>query len=303
MSFNTWAGLAGLLILAPLLPGIALKIRARLTGRTGAPLLQLYYDVPKLLRRGRAVSPTVSWLFPLAPAACLTATVAAACLVPVGGAAAPVHFPGDMIALAGLLALGRYCLALGSLDTGSSFEGMGVSRELAVSMFAEPALFLVFVILAVATRQASLSGMLGAPLAASWSAAPAALVMAAIVLLVVLIGETGRGPVDDPTTHLELTMIHEVMILEYGGPDLALILLAGALRLGLMAALLAGIVLPWIPVPPGLAPAACGLLTLAIAAAVGLIETLLARLRLDRVPLFLISASIAGLLGCLLLFR
>ena len=303
MPASSWAGALALLALAPALPGLALKTRAWLTGRTGSPVLQPYRDIAKLLRRGRIESRGGGWPLAYAPAASAAAGAAALCFVPVAGRPAMVSFPGDLIVFAGLLALGRFFLGLGSLDAGSSFQGMGASRELAVSIFGEPALLLSFLVLVLATRQLSLSGIFAARLQESWAAAPAALVMAAVALFIVMLAEAGRGPVDDPTTHLELTMIHEVMVLEYGGPDLALVLASVALRFALFAALLAGLVTPRLGLAARFVPIAFAGFLVLIPVAVGTLETLVARLRLSRVPLLLISASIVSLLGCLLVLR
>jgi formate hydrogenlyase subunit 4 len=224
----------------------------------------------------------------------------AACLLPLDGRHAVFAFPGDMVAFAALLACGRFALTLAGLDTGSSFEGMGASRELSLGSLVEPTLFLGFAALALSTRTLSLSGMLGAPLAAAWPEASASLVMLAVSLFALLLTEAGRLPVDDPATHLELTMIHEVTVLDHGGPDLALILYAGALRFGLFGALVVGVMAPRAHLG---VPAAIGLLVLglgALAVLVGVVESIMARLRLLHVPQFLLAAMALSALGLLL---
>jgi formate hydrogenlyase subunit 4 len=202
-----------------------------------------------------------------------------------------------------LLALGRFLLVLAALDTGSSFEGMGASRDAAFASLVEPALFLGFVVLALGTGQRSLSGMLGGeagggPL--SWGAAAPSLAMVAVSLFFVLLAESSRVPVDDPATHLELTMIHEVAVLDHSGPDLALLLYGGALRMGLFAALPVGVLVS----RAGLAaPLALGALlagTVVVAVVVGVVESSMARLRLSRVPQFLVAASVLASLGVIL---
>ena len=208
-----------------------------------------------------------------------------------------MRFSGDLVAFAALLALGRFLLVLAALDTGSSFEGMGASREAAFSAFAEPALFLCFAGLALARGDLSLSGMLAGPLGA---AGPAPLLMIAASLFLVLLAETSRVPVDDPATHLELTMIHEVLVLDSSGPDLALIQYGSALKLALFGALIVGVLVPRAPLP---GPAALGLLVLGlvgVAVLVGVVESLMARLRLSRVPQFLVAASVLAALGLVL---
>ena len=158
------------------------------------------------------------------------------------------------MAFAGLLGLGRFALVLAGLDTGSSFEGMGASREVTVAAFAEPALFLCFTVLVLATGEVSLAGMLGEPLAAVWSGAAPSLVLAAAELFMLALAETSRVPVDDPATHLELTMIHEVIVLDHSGPDLGLILFGAAVKLALFGALVTGVLVPLGLLPAWLAP-------------------------------------------------
>ncbi len=290
----TWTSLAAfgtLLLVAPLLPGVAAKTKALLTGRRGAPVLQLYRDLHKLWGKGAVYSTTTTWLFRLAPVVVVATALMAACVVPLDGRHALVSFTGDLVTFAYLLGLGRFMLVLAGLDTGSSFEGMGASREVTFSAFAEPALFLCFAGLALATRDLSLTGMLGAP----------SLVMIGVSLFLVLLAEASRVPVDDPATHLELTMIHEVIVLDHSGPDLALILYGSALKLALFGALLVGVFVPRATLP---GPAAIGLLGIglvAVALLVGVVESVMARLRLSRVPQFLIAGSVLASLGVILL--
>jgi formate hydrogenlyase subunit 4 len=295
--------LGALLLAAPALPGIAARTTALLTGRRGAPVLQPYRDLARLLRKGAVFSGTTTWVFRAAPAMLLATTLLAASLVPLDGQA-PVHgFAGDLIAFAALLALGRLALVLGGLDTGSSFEGMGASRELAVSVFAEPALFAAFVTLALATGSLSLGGILGPPLAGAWGHAAASVALVAASLFVVLLAEASRGPVDDPATHLELTMIHEVTILDHSGPDLAVLLYAGALRFALFAALVIAVLVPRARLSPAAAVAflAAGLAGMAVL--VGIVESVMARLRMIHIPQFLVAAGALAVLGGLLLLR
>jgi formate hydrogenlyase subunit 4 len=293
--------LALLLALAPLLPGVATRTRALLTGRRGAPVFQLYADLAKLARKGVVYSTSTTWIFQLAPVVVTVTALLAACLLPLDGRRAMVSFSGDLVAFASLLALGRFALVLAGLDTGSSFEGMGTSREVTFASFAEPALFLCFIALARATGSLSLAGMLGGPLADAWPAAAPSLLMVGAALFAVLLAETSRVPVDDPATHLELTMIHEVIILDHSGPDLALILYGSAVKLALFGALLVGVLLPRVQFPAlaSLALLAVGLV--AVAALVGVVESVMARLRLDRVPQFLVAASALAFFSVVLL--
>ncbi len=297
------AGLIALGILglvAPAMQGIAGKTKSLLTGRRGPPVLQPYADLRKLLRKRAVYSRTTTWVFRAGPVVMLVTLVVAALLVPLDGRAAPVRFSGDLVAFAGLLALGRFALVLAGLDTGSSFEGLGASREVTIATFAEPTLFLCFIALVLATGDLSLSGMLGTPLAAAWPRAGASLSLVGISLFVLLLAENSRVPVDDPATHLELTMIHEVMVLDHGGPDLALILYGGALKLALFGVLVVSVFVP----RAGFAgPAALALLFAGlgvVAVGVGVVESVMARLRLARVPQLLVGAAALALFATIL---
>jgi formate hydrogenlyase subunit 4 len=295
--------LAAVLAIAPALPGIANRTRSLLTGRRGAPVLQLYSDLSKLLRKGVVYSRTTTVVFRAAPVVLMASVLVAALLLPLDGRAAPFGFSGDLVAFAGLLALGRFALVLAALDTGSSFEGMGSSREVMVAAFAEPALLLVFTVLVLATGSLSLGGMLGMPLAGVWPAAAPSLVLAGTSLFMLLLAENARVPVDDPATHLELTMIHEVMVLDHSGPDLALILYAGSVKFALFGALAAGILVPRGLFDPWVAVAVLLIGLVAIAVVVGIIEATMARLRMDRIPPFLVAAAALAGFGVILLLR
>jgi formate hydrogenlyase subunit 4 len=301
MSAMPLASLALLLVLAPLLPGVATRTRALLTGRRGAPILQLYFDLAKLWRKGVVYSSSTTWIFRMAPVAVTVTPIVAACLLPLDGREAVASFSGDLIAFAALLALGRFALVLAGLDTGSSFEGMGASREVTFASFAEPALFLCFIALVRATGSLSLGGMLGVPLTDAWAAEAPSLLMVGAALFAVLLAENSRVPVDDPATHLELTMIHEVIILDHSGPDLALILYGSALKLALFGALLVGVLVPRAHLPPAAALVLLAVGLLAVAALVGVVESVMARLRLDRVPQFLVAASALAFFAVVLL--
>ncbi|HEV8612846.1 MAG TPA: NADH-quinone oxidoreductase subunit H, partial [Gemmatimonadales bacterium] len=227
--------LALVLLLAPLLPGVATRTRALLTGRRGAPVYQLYADLWKLVRRGAVYSSTTTAMFRVAPLAVAATTVLAAMLLPLDGHAGMLGFSGDVLAFAGLLGLGRFLLVLAALDTGSSFEGMGASREVTFASLVELGLFFAIATLSVVSRELSLAGMFAGPLSRPGPGTTASLVMVAAGLFALLLAECARVPVDDPATHLELTMIHEVMVLDHSGPDLALLLYAGAVKLAVFA--------------------------------------------------------------------
>jgi formate hydrogenlyase subunit 4 len=289
------------LLLAPLLLGVIHRVKALVAGRRGPPLLQVYYDVGKLLRRGAVYSRTTTWLFRAGPLVNLAAVGAALLLTPLGGVPAALAFPGDLFVAVYLLALGRFFTVLAALDTGSAFEGMGGSREVQFSALAEPAVLVALAVLARLTQGFSLSAMLPAVTPALWAAGGASLALLAVALFVVLLAENARIPFDDPNTHLELTMIHEVMVLDHGGPDFALITYGAALKLWLFAALLAGLVVPvrtgtlWLDAAAALGGVA------AVGVAVGLVESCMARLRLVRVPQLLVSATVLAVLAFLLL--
>jgi formate hydrogenlyase subunit 4 len=291
-----------LLVLAPALPGVAAKTKAWLTGRRGAPVMQLYWDLGRLWGKGVVYSTTTTWMFRFAPVVGVVTPLLAGLLLPLNGDAAVLGFAGDFVAFAGLLALGRFALVLAALDTGSSFEGMGASREATFASLVEPALFISFLVLALATGQQSLSGMLGAgggP-GSSWRTAATSLAMVAVSLFFVLLAEASRVPVDDPATHLELTMIHEVAVLDHSGPDLALLIYGGALRMALFAALLVGVLMPRAELPAPLTLAVLIGGSILVAVAVGVVESSMARLRLSRVPQFLVAASVLASLGAIL---
>jgi formate hydrogenlyase subunit 4 len=303
VSASALAALAVMLAFAPALPGITVKSKALLAGRRGAPVLQLYWDLAKLMRKGAVYSRTTTWVFRAGPIVMLASLLVAALFLPLDGRASLLGFDGDLIAFAGLLGLGRFALVLAGLDTGSSFEGMGASREVAFASFAEPGLFLCLIALVLATGQLSLGGALGAPLAATWPGAAPALVLVGISLFVLLLAENSRVPVDDPATHLELTMIHEVIVLDHSGPDLALILAGSALKLAVFGALVVGVFVPRAGLPPALAILALLAGLALVAVLVGVVESVMARLRLTRVPQLLVGAGTLALFAVILLLR
>jgi formate hydrogenlyase subunit 4 len=293
----------GLLLIAPpLFLGVIQRVKALVAGRTGPPLLQPYRDLGRLLRKGAVYSRTTTWLFRAGPIVSLAATLCAGLLVPLHAGAAPLGFSGDVIAFAYLLALARFATLLAALDVGSSFEGMGASREAGFAALAEPALFLGLAIVCIPAGGASFeSAWAGLPWK-TWGAAHPALLAAVGALFMYLIAENARIPVDDPATHLELTMIHEVMVLDHSGPDLGLILYGSAVKLFAVGALLVHLILP-VPAAGGWAGVAillAGQFLLAIA--VGVVESSMARLRLPRVPQFLIAGSVLAVMGIVALF-
>jgi formate hydrogenlyase subunit 4 len=285
------------LVAAPLLPGLINRVKSVFAGRRGPPVLQLYFDLAKLLRKGAVYSRTTTWVFRASPLIGVAAPVLALALVPAGSAAALVAFPGDLLLMAYVLALARFFLVLAALDTGSSFEGMGASREVAFSALAEPAFLLALAAMARQAHAPSLTAALGAPTALNDLGMLPLLLLVAMALLLVLLVENARVPVDDPNTHLELTMIHEVLILDYSGPDLALALYGASLKLWLFSAILSDVLLAGLAGDVLLRGAAHLAGIIAIAGVVGVIESCMARLRMVRVPHLLVAAGAFAVLA------
>lgn len=290
--------------LSPLLAGLITRTKAVIAGRRGAPILQLYFDLIKLFGKEMVLSSTTTWVFRAGPVLAMAVPILAALFVPFGGMAAPLSFSGDLILFVYLFALSRFFTVLAALDTGSSFEGMGAAREATFSCLAEPTIFAVFIVLARISDSFSLNQMLSAPqnnIAHPHTGVP--LILAAVCLFIILLVENCRIPFDDPNTHLELTMIHEVMVLDHSGPDLALILYGSAMKLFVIAALLASFFVPHSPESPLLATVAFVVIILALAIVVGLVESAMARLRLVRVPQLLVGAALLSFFALVLLLR
>lgn len=292
------------LLFAPLLMGVINRTKAIVAGRRGQPLFQLYHDVFKLLRKGAVYSGTTTWVFRTGPLVGLSAATVALLLVPFAGVPALISFPGDVLLFAYLFGLMRFFTIIAALDTGSSFEGMGASREAAFSALAEPALLLGLATMARRASSYSLSGMYGGMnLFGLGPHGGPVLLLVAAAFIVVYLAENSRIPFDDPTTHLELTMIHEVMVLDHGGPDFAFVQYAAALKLWALGSLVVGILLPvrsgWLAIDVGAALAGMALLAIAT----GLIESTMARLRLVRVPQLLVAATVLSALAFVLVLR
>jgi formate hydrogenlyase subunit 4 len=299
------AALAHLLVfltVPPLLLGLVQRVKAIFAGRRGPPLFQVYYDLHKLLRKEAVYSRTTTWVFRAGPVVSLAAVVTGGLLVPIAGIPGPLAFSGDFILLAYLLAMARFFTVLAAMDTGSSFEGMGASREVTFGSLTEPVLFAGLLVLAVGSHSLSLSYILGPGLHDLWVRAGPALVLVAVSFAILLLAENCRIPVDDPSTHLELTMIHEVMVLDHGGPDLAFILYGAALKFFLFAAILVRLVLPVGADQPLLEAGLFlgGLLLVSVL--VGTIESSMARLRLMRVPALLGGALVLATVAIAVLF-
>ena len=288
--------LAVWLLIAPLLPGIINKVKAWVAGRRGPPVLQLYYDLARLWQKSVVLSTLASPGFIVGPAIAWVAVAGAALLVPVGPAGGAVSFRGDMLVLIYLLALARFCTAWAALETGSAFEGMGAAREVSYAVLAEAAIITALLALCIQTGSAALVTML-AP-----AAGPGAVLLAA-GLFTVLLAENCRVPFDDPNTHLELTMIHEVMVLDHSGPPFAVVLHGASVKLLLFALLLTEAVLPVGQLSPLAATGALLGGVLAVTIGVGLVESLLARFAFRRVPLLLTTAFLLCLFALLMAWK
>jgi formate hydrogenlyase subunit 4 len=295
------------LALSPLLLGFTRKVKARLLRRRGPPVLQPYRDLLKLIRKHVALAENASWLFRSGPYMIFAATWVAAALIPTFATGLIFSWVGDLIAIIALVGSARFFLALTGMDVGTSFGGIGSSREMLFASLAEPAMIMIVFAVALIAGSTQLSFI--ASYMQDHVSLRVSLGLALIALIIVAVAENARIPVDNPATHLELTMVHEAMVLEYSGRHLAMIELAAAVKLLLYISLIACIFVPW-----GLAPAGGGLPAYAIGAAsylgklmaggflLVLFETSIAKMRVFRVPQFLGTALMLGLLGTLLLF-
>ncbi len=287
----------------PLLIGVMRKVRARLEGRVGAPILQPLADLRKLLAKGRVHPRESSWVFAVGPSMLLATTLAAAAVAPLVSVRPAGASSADFFAVVFVLLLGSVSLALGALDTGTAFAGMGASRSTTIAALAEPALFVAILALAIPAHTSNLPRLVLLGLDHPASLAGPARLLALASLVVVILAETGRLPVDNPATHLELTMIHEAMVLEYAGRDLALVTLGESARLALLLAILVNLAVPWgVAVHPGAAWILLGAAVLAakvtlVGALIALVEVGLAKLRLFRLPELLAGGFLLALLG------
>jgi formate hydrogenlyase subunit 4 len=296
------------LLLAPLLAGFVRKIKARFQSRRGPPLIQPYLDLARLMRKEVVLAENASWLFRVIPYLIFAAAWVAASLVPTFQTGLLFSWSADLIAIIALLGSARFFLALAGLDVGTSFGGIGASREVMIASLAEPAMIMIVFTLALIAGSTQLSTMAGY-MVSSAVGLRVSLGLALLALIMVAVAENARIPVDNPATHLELTMVHEAMVLEYSGRHLALIELSASLKLLLYVSLIACLFTPWGLAAPG---AAAGALAIGVAAYLGklavgglllaLLETSIAKMRVFRVPEFLGAALMLGLLATLLLF-
>jgi formate hydrogenlyase subunit 4 len=300
--------IALLLVLAPLLSGCIKNWKAKLQNRQGPRVWQPYLDLLKFLRKDMVISEHASWIFRAMPYVLFIATLLAGLMMPLVSVTAPLSLFGGVLAFIGLLALGRFFLALAGLDPASSFGGMGSSREVTIAAMAEPALMLAVFTVAITAGSTNLSQMLAAAQGPTWRLVNPAHLLAFAALFIVLLAETGRLPVDNPATHLELTMIHEAMILEYSGRYLALIEWSAWVKQLILMALLVNIFFPvgiattWSAASLGMGLVWFMAKLLVLAGAVVLVETTNAKLRLFRVPDLLTAAFILATLALLSTF-
>ena len=296
------------LLAAPLLTGFVRKVKARLQRRAGPPLLQVYRDLARLVAKEAVVPEASSWLFRVSPYVIFAATWVAAALVPEFATNLQFSWSGDLIVIAALLGSARFFQMLAALDSGTAFGGIGASREAMLASLAEPAMLMIVFTVALVAGTSQLSAI-ATFMHSGAEGLRLSLALGLVALVMVGLTETGRFPVDNPATHLELTMVHEAMVLEYSGRHLALIELAGAMRLLLYMSLIACIFAPFGIAQPGAGPAslALGLLSYAGKLGAGAValagfETTIAKMRVFRIPNFVGAALMLGLLGTLLLF-
>lgn len=291
------------LVLAPGLVGLVRWMKARLQGRRGAPIWQPYLELRKLFAKQVVVSENASWIFHVAPFGVFVTAVAVTLLLPLLTVPLPLDPAGDLLAVVYLLLLGTFFLALAGLDPGSAFGGMGSSREMTVAALAEPTVALAIFALALGAGSTNLGQIVARTLADPLAVISPGHLLGFAALFIVMLAETGRLPVDNPATHLELTMIHEAMVLEYSGRYLALIEWAAALKLLVFFTLLGNLFIPWgvatTLTPASLLMAAGALLVklVVLAGAVAVLETRVAKLRLFRVPELISASFVLGLLA------
>ncbi|HEY7204835.1 MAG TPA: NADH-quinone oxidoreductase subunit H [Methylomirabilota bacterium] len=291
------------LAIAPGVVGLIRWLKARMQSRRGAPVWQPYLELRKLFAKEVVVSTSASWLFRLAPYVVFASTLAVTALLPILAVPLPLDVVGDLLVVVYLLLLGTVFLALAGLDTGSPFGGMGASREMTVASLAEPSIAVAMFALALGAGSTNLGQIVARAMARPAEAVSPGYLLAFTALFIVTLAETGRLPVDNPATHLELTMIHEAMVLEYSGRYLALVEWAGALKLLVFLTLLANLFVPWgVAVSPGPAALAGAVVAYVakiaiLAAGVAVFEVRVAKLRLFRVPELLSVSFVLALLA------
>jgi len=296
------------LAIAPLVTGAIRTMKARLQTRRGPAIWQPYLEIHKLLQKGMVIPDTASWLFSVTPWVVFITAAMVGLLIPMVATQAPLSLFGGVLAVVYLLALGRFFLALGGLDAGTPFGGLGSSREMTISAIAEPAMMLAIFTVAISANSTDLSEVAKSAIGQSWRFLAPSQMLAFGAMFIVLIAETGRIPVDNPATHLELTMIHEAMILEYSGPYLALIEWGASLKQLVLMTLLVNVFFPfglsagWLQASALLSLVLFSAKILLLAAAVVLVETTNAKLRLFRVPELLAVAFVLSAMALISTF-
>jgi len=297
-----------LLALAPLITGCIRNWKAQLQNRRGPRVWQPYFDLMKFLRKDMVISEHASWIFSAAPYIIFITALMAGLMVPMITVSAPLSLFGGVLAVVGLLALGRFFMALGGLDPASTFGGMGSSREMTIAAMAEPALMLAIFTVAITVGSTDFSHMVASSQQSGWELLSPAHLMAFAALFIVLLAETGRVPIDNPSTHLELTMIHEAMLLEYSGRYLALMEWGASIKQLVLMAILVNVFLP-VGLAGNVSALALGLglafflvKILLLSAAVALVETVNAKMRLFRVPDLLSAAFVLATMALLSTF-
>jgi formate hydrogenlyase subunit 4 len=295
-----WPNLVFPLLLAPLLLGIINRIKAISVGRQGRPLLQVYFDIIKLLRKNFIYSRTTTWIFRAGPIVGLACLVGILLLTPSLTKASLLTFQGDFLLIIYLLGMMRFFMVSAAFDTGSSFEGMGANREVFFSFLIEPTLLAIFMTMTLITHELSLTGMLFQLNPETWFSLTPPLFFVLVSLFAVLLVENSRIPFDDPNTHLELTMIHEVMVLDHGGPDLALITYASSLKMWIFSSLMVKFLIPlWQgSVLVSVAINLIGIMCIGIL--VGLVESHMTRIKIRNIPRVLVGITILSLLAMIL---
>ena len=293
----------GVVVGGPLLVGLMRKVRCRLEGRVGPPVRQPLLDLRKLARRERTRPDRASWIFSVVPVVLVATTLVIALVAPLLSTDPAFGWSADLFALIYLMLIGSVVLALGALDTGTAFGGMGASRAMTIGALSEPALLVAVLALSIPAHSSNVPTIVARSLAhPAWLATPQRL-LSLVAFLIVIVAESGRLPVDNPSTHLELTMIHEAMILEYAGADLALIKLGESMRLIVLLALFADLFVPWgIATAPGVGHVAVGVVAIgakvaALGVALAAFEVAVAKLRLFRVPELLAGAFVLAVLA------
>lgn len=279
------------MLLAPLYAGMIIKVKAFFGGRKGSPLLIHYYTLMKLLKKGSVYSTSTTYIFRLGPVVALATAITAFMFLPIAGRQPLLSFNGDVILILYLMGLGRFFIIAAAMDTASPFEGMGAAREAYFPIICEATLFMILILFYTLTGELNLAGYFsGSRPMTLWAKVGSPMLFIVIAFFIILLTENSRVPVDDPTTHLELTMIHEVMVLDHSGPDFAIIELGSFLKLFFYSTLITSLICPFTPNYPVAGAFIFFIVLGLIYVAVGVIESIMARYRMDKVPKFVLTS-------------